>query len=213
MSHIKLSELNFEKLKIAKSGKAIKLIYDKEPLQLVTELLYTPFGVKGNPNNYSQWTNYVLDCSLNQSNSENTIAYKNLIGTFDKNLMTLIKDNNHLFENTNFEELTYSPFHRENKTYPKLIKINLPRDNKGNFDFVIFNENKEKVNINENNITDVLCKGKIFKSIIECNKIWVYNGRFGTTWYLKQLRFINDIKQQDTPQTQQIEKNNYILLD
>lgn len=69
----------------------------------------------------------------------------------------------------------------------------LSRDSKGNFESVIFDENKDKIIINEKSLEDVLCKGKIFKTIIECNKIWYYNGRFGTTWNIKQLKFVNNI--------------------
>ena len=67
------------------------------------------------------------------------------------------------------------------------MKINLPRDNKGNFDLVVFNKNTEKVPLNDNNITSVICKGSVFKTIIECTKIWYFKGRFGTTWNLKQM--------------------------
>lgn len=199
MSHVNIFDLDMSKLKIAKSGRMIKVLYDKEPLQLVTNKLYTPFGVKVNQNSYSQFSTCHLDCSLNQSKSEVSIKYKESLENLDKKIIELIQDNLHIF-NTGGQSFQpddipsiYSPILRENKTYPKLMKITLPRDSKGNFECVIFNENKEKIAIDENNIEEVLCKGKIFKSIIECGKVWYYNGRFGTTWNLKQLKFIDNI--------------------
>lgn len=195
MSHINLNEIDPSKLRIAKVGRTIKLIYgdDKEPLQLVTGKLYSPFGVRVNPSNYSNFNTCNIDCSLNQSNSEVSVAYRTSLEALDKRIIELLGQSENLFDKAPqevFDDIqnNYSPILRENKTYPKLMKIALPRDTKGNFEFVIFDENKEKIQVDDNNISQVLCKGKIFKSIIECNKVWYYNGRFGTTWNLKQMR-------------------------
>ena len=193
MSHMNVFDIDFSRLKIAKSGRNIKLIYEKEPLQLITCKMYSPFGVKMAQNNYSQFSNYHLDCSLNQSTSDVSIKYRESLEKLDNKIIELIQDNLQLFntgnESLNVEEM-YSRILRENKSYPKLMKIQLPRDSKGNFECVIFDENKNKLILNESNIENILCKGKIFKSIIECGKIWYYNGRFGTTWNIKQLKFM-----------------------
>lgn len=190
MSHINLNEIDLNKLQLAKSGRLVKLMYNKEPLQLVTGKLYSPFGVKVNPNNYSAFNNCHLDCSLNQNNSEVSVAYRNSLEKLDEKITELISNNTHLFNATNgFDTSMYSPVLRENKSYPKLMKISLPRDSKGNFTGVVFNEKKEKVQLNDNNISDTLPKGLVFKSILECGKVWYYNGRFGTTWNLVQLIF------------------------
>lgn len=196
MSHINLSELDLSLLKIAKSGRNIKLVYNKEPLQLVTGKMYTPFGVKVNTNNYSSFTNCQLDCSLNQSSSESSIQYACGLEALDSKIMELLKESEGLFNlgnssiNTDEIENIYAPILKPNKTYPKLIKIMLPRDTKGNFEFVVFDKSgKSKVAITDSNIEEVLCKGIIFKGIIECSKMWYYNGRFGTTWNLKQMKF------------------------
>lgn len=195
MSHVNLSELDFSLLKIAKSGRNIKLVYNKEPLQLVTGKMYTPFGVKVNTNNYSSFTTCQIDCSLNQSGSESSMKYASGLEALDARIIELLKESESLFTVGNSvitEELVniYNPILKPNKTYPKLIKIALPRDTKGNFEFVVFDKSgKSKVPITDSNIEDVLCKGIIFKGIIECAKIWYYNGRFGTTWNLKQMKF------------------------
>jgi hypothetical protein len=220
MSHVNLADIDLSQLKLAKSGRMIKVIYNKEPLQLVTGKMYTPFGVKINTNNYSNFTTCHLDCSLNQSKSEVSVKYKESLEALDKRIIELIQESLHLF-NTDTEYQVedipniYSPILRENKTFPKLMKITLPRDSKGNFDYVIFNENKEKVNITGDDIlTEVLCKGKIFKGIIECGKIWYFKGRFGTTWNLKQLKFVENTIV-DTPQStsSSTAAQEYMMLD
>ena len=225
MSHINLFDLDLTKLKVAKSGRLVKLMYEKEPLQLVTGKMYAPFGVKVNQNSYSPFTTCHLDCSLNQSASEVSVKYRQALEALDLKVIELLKDSIHLFNTGNlaFTEddipNIYSPMLRENKTYPKLMKITLPRDSKGNFECVIFDESKEKVALNDNTIEDVLCKGKIFKGIIECGKIWYYNGRFGTTWNLKQLKFIeNNVVDNQPNQTNQSAQKaeiyqNIMLLD
>jgi hypothetical protein len=219
MSHVNISDIVLSQLKIAKSGRMIKLMYNKEPLQLVTGKMYTPFGVKVNTNNYSSFTNCTLDCSLNQSNSEVSVKYRESLEALDQRITELIQESLHLFNtDTNYtpEDIPniYGPILRENKTFPKLMKITLPRDSKGNFDYVVFNENKEKVSITDDDkLTEVLCKGKIFKGIIECGKIWYFKGRFGTTWNLKQLKFVENVIIENPIVSSQSTSQVYMMLD
>ena len=110
----------------------------------------------------------------------------------------------------------YGSILRENKTYPKLMKISLPRDKNGNFDFVIFNKQKEQLTINnDDKLVDTLCKGKIFKGIIECAKIWYFKGRFGTTWNLTQLKFVENNSSTDIDAVNQntSQAHVYMMLD
>lgn len=198
MSHVNLNEIDLNQLKIAKSGKMIKLVYNKEPLQLITSKIYSPFGVKVNTNTYSNFTTCHLDCSLNQSNSETSVKYSKALEALDNRIIELIQEYEQLFntdnDNINFNDIKsiYCPILKENKTYPKLMKISLPRDTKGNFDFVVFDETKNKITVDDSTIEQVLCKGKIYKGIIECSKIWYYKGKFGTTWNFKQLKFVEN---------------------
>lgn len=220
MSHVNLFDLDLSKLKLAKSGRFVKIMYNKEPLQLVTGKLYTPFGAKSVQNSYSPFTTCYIDCSLNQSKSEASVKYRESLEALDRKIAELISENLGLFNTGNStyspEDIAsiYSPILRENKSYPKLMKISLPRDSKGNFECVIFDENKEKVLLEENNVEEVLCKGKIFKGIVECAKIWYYNERFGTTWNLKQMKFMENV-QSDAPEKEDRSQmyQNIMLLD
>lgn len=174
--------------KLAKSGRAVKLLYNKEPVQICTSILYSPFGVKPIIKEWSNFTEYNLDCSLNQSNSENSVLFRETIERLDTIIQKLVKDNLSLF-NAKQDDFVYNNILRANGTYPKLIKFNLPRDKNGNFESFIFDINKEKIPISENNIEEILSKGKVFRAIIECVKVWVYNGKVGSIWKVVQLKF------------------------
>jgi hypothetical protein len=207
MAHISITDLDLNKLQMGKSNRTIKLLYNNAPLQLVTSKMYTPFGVKVNNSDYSHFTNCHLDSSLNQSNSESSLKVKEMFLQLDNKIIELIKDNIGLFNQKdtndinldNNENTFYSPIFKGNSNYPKLMKISLPRDKNGNFDFVIFDENKEKVPVTDKNIETILAKGKIFKAILECSKVWIYKGKIGTTWNLVQMRFVarNDASDPD----------------
>ena len=192
MTVVDLQNLNIENLKLGKVGRAIKLFYNKEPIQICTSTLYTQFGVKSTNKEWSTFTEYNLDCSLNQSSSETSVAFRTFVEKLDEIIKELVKDNLSFFNSkteTANENFTYTPILKENKNYPKLMKIQLSRDKNGNFESFVFNEHKEKVPVNEDNITELLCKGKMFKTIIECVKVWYYNGKVGSIWKVVQLKF------------------------
>jgi len=91
--------------------------------------------------------------------------------------------------NVKDSNFVYNNILRQNGNYPKLVKFNLPRDKNGNFESFIFDINKEKIPVSENNIEEILSKGKVFRAIIECVKVWVYNGKVGSIWKVVQLKF------------------------
>jgi len=189
---IDLQNFNEDDVKLGKSGRAIRLLYNKEPLQICTSTLYSPFGIKSINKEWSNFTEYNVDCSLNQSSSETSVVFKNFIDKLDNVIQKLVKENLTLFNSKNEtanENFTYTSILRENKSYPKLMKLQFTRDKQGNFESFIFDEQKEKIPINENNIDNIISKGKIFKTIIECVKVWYYNGKVGSIWKIVQLKF------------------------
>lgn len=191
-----LNNLDVSNIFIAKSGRSVKLLTKNAegklvPVQITTSKMYTPFGVKIDSNQYSSFTNCSVSCSLDKST---TIVQKNKIEELEKKIVSLIKDSMDLFpketQSITFDDTDsfYCPLLRGNSSYPKLMKLSLPRDKNGNFDFFVFGENKEKIPITDSNIEDVLFKGACFRGIIECSKLWYYNGRIGSTWNVVQLR-------------------------
>ena len=185
---------NYDKnaFKLGKSGRAVKLLYNKEPVQICTSSLYSPFGVKSINKDWSNFTEYSIDCSLNQASSETAVNYRTFVEKLDSVIKTLVAENLNLFGNKNetpTENFTYTSILRENGSYPKLMKLQLPRDKNGNFESFVFDERKQKIRLDESNIETVLSKAKIFKCIIECSKLWYYNGKVGSIWNIVQLKF------------------------
>ena len=62
MTVVDLQNLEIENLKLGKSGRAVKLMYNKEPVQICTSTLYCPFGVKFVAKEWSNFTEYYIDC-------------------------------------------------------------------------------------------------------------------------------------------------------
>lgn len=179
-----VKDVDWDQFQLVKSGRTVKLLYNKEPVQFCTSALYTPFGVKWISKEWSAFDDYWIDCSMNRNSNE----FKEFMEKIDEKINALAKENTHLFSNLT-GDFAYSCILRENGSYPKLIKLGLPRDKNGNFTCFLFDECKKKIKLDEGNIESVLQKGKIFKCIIECTKIWSYNGKVGSIWNVVQLKF------------------------
>jgi hypothetical protein len=190
---VKLGSCDLSNLRLGKSGRAVKLLLNKDVFKMHTIKMYCPFGVKSVNKDWSNITEYYVDCSLNQSESESAKTYRDELSTLDSKLNELIRENLDMFKVNTSDDLTYSPILRENGNYPKLIRLQLPRDKNGNFTFFAFDENKQKLKITESNISSIFEKRKVFKGIIECQKVWVYNGRIGSIWNLVQLKLSNEV--------------------
>lgn len=184
-------------LSIGKSGRAFKILYNKEPLQFCTSTLYSPFGVRSINKEWSNFTEYSIDCSINSSNTESATTFKTFLESLDAALNELLVKNSDLTKNAE-ETMVYSPFYRENGEYPKLIKLQVTRDRNGNFDSFVFDQTKSKIKLTDASISTVLTKGKVFKCIVECSKAWCYNGKVGSIWNIIQLKLAN----QPAPQEQ-----------
>lgn len=187
---IDIASVDWELFNLAKVGRGVKLLYNKQPVQFCTSNLYTPFGVRSNQKEWSNFTDYTLECSLNQANNESSATFREFIDKLDECVSQLVRANLGMFTNVQSgTDLVYSPILKENGNYPKLMRLQLPRDKNGNFECFVFDNQKEKIKINDTNITEVLSKGKVFKCIIECSKVWIYNGRIGSMWNIVQLKF------------------------
>jgi len=187
MSRLEIDNVDWNNFRIAKSGRAIKLLYNKEPVQFCTAALYTPFGVRSQVKEWSAFTEYHLDCSLDQATSEAASAFRNFLSQLDEKIKELVVENKDMFAE---DDCIYTPMLKENGSYPKLLKLNLQRDRNGNFQSFVFDTNKDKIKISDSNIEELLSKGKVFKCIIECSKLWCFKGKIGSIWTINQLKFI-----------------------
>lgn len=205
-----LSDIDFNKFSLGKSGRSVKLLYDKQPFQFCTATLYTPFGVKNVAKEWTNFNEYWVDCSVNQSSNENSTTFRNFIDELDKRIVTLVNENSSLFQNYS-DKLEYCKILRENNNYPKLIKLQLPRDKNGNFESFVFDENKKKIRVTESIIEELLTRGKTFKCIVECSKIWVFNGKIGSMWNVVQLK-LSEEKRENTSENFTQPQVNYNTL-
>jgi predicted transcriptional regulator len=189
---LSIEEVDFNELRLAKSGRTVKLLYgvEKKPLQIKTPKLYSPFGLKVFNNSYSQFNDCSIDCSIQTTGQDKVSELHAKFNALTARIKELINEQLSLFGVKDpITDIQLGEIFRENGAYPKLMKINCPRDKNGNFDFVIFDENKEKIRITDSNIESILTKGKTFVAILECNKIWYYKEKFGISWNIIQGRF------------------------
>lgn len=209
MTVIDLQNLDLDKFKLGKSGRAIKLFYDKEPVQICTSTMYLPFGIKSVSKDWSNYSEYNMDCFLNNSTSSISTTFRESIEKLDDIIRNLVSENITIFDSKNEtarDTFVYNPILRENGSYPKLMRLQLARDKNGNFESIIFDESKKKIKIDEHNIDTVLTKGKNFKTIIECVKIWYYNGKVGSIWNIVQLKLSEKMRPENN-NTDEIQEN------
>ena len=184
-----LLTLNMNTLNIVKSGKIVKLMSDSQILNVKTCELYMPFNISKFKKQWSTFEDYTIDCYVNNQNNSNSMEYVNKLNMLDNHILELTKKNLHIFGVSDVNvQCNYQPMYRDNKTFPKLIKLQLPRDTNGNFTTQFFDHNSKIVIVNEKNIDSILYKKVIFKALITCSKVWYYQNKIGTIWNVVQLK-------------------------
>ena len=149
-----------------------------------------PFNLNSKTNPWSNFPEYSIGCFVGTSESDSD-KFTDFLDKLDTQIETSIKNNISLFNGAS-DNFIYSKLYRDNKTYPKILNLNFKRDKDGNFTSFIFGENKEKLRLSDNNIEDYFKKGASFKCIIECTKLWTYDGKIGSSWSITQLKFIKN---------------------
>lgn len=169
------ANLSIEGLNVFKSGKSFKLVDStKNPLTFVSCRLYLPFGTSSFRNDYSGMNDYSISCYSDPDFSE---FCTRLDGKISEAIQPYIHG-----------EL--QPMLKQNKDYPKLLRLKLPRDSNGNFNFVVFDEKENKIKVTENNVYDVFCKKRAFKCVMQCDKISSWNDKVYVSWILTQARYM-----------------------
>jgi hypothetical protein len=189
-----LDNLVFSNLNLAKSGRVVKLICDKQPFNLKTNTMYLPFGVNKFKKQWSNFEEYSIDCYVDSSTTDNE-KYNEL----NDKIFNLVKENTQLFNIPDVSTLSNSPFYRDNKSYPKLLKLQLPRDTNGNFTTQFFDDTGKIIIVDETNIEEILAKKVTIKTLITCSKVWVYQNKVGSIWNVLQIKL--------TPKTTQEEND------
>lgn len=224
MSSVKILTLNScdtSNFRLGNVKKATKLLYDKESTFLKTPKLYLPFGAKINKfKTYSSFDEYYLDCSVSDEESEESVAFYKLISEIESTVVSLIeKDNGVLFKNFHGPVMLNSLFKKQDN-YKPLIKLSLPRNTNGEFNCEFFDQEKNALVVSDSNVQELLSRGANFRAIIELDRVWFFNDKFGITLKLKQLKFSKEqVKQTETSTpkftklTQDALEQNYVMLE
>ena len=190
---------------MAKSGRSVKLIYDKQTLNITTPTLYMPFNLNKYQKQWSNFEDYSVDCYVDTYGENETQDTIGKLNALNECIFETVKSNLNLFNVPNNEEISFSPFYKDNKSFPKLLKLNFPRDTNGNFITQFFDENSNKIFVDETNIDTILTKKTSFKTIIGCSKVYVYQNKAGCSWDILQLK-LNPVKKANNT-------NNYNIND
>lgn len=173
--------MNFAKLDIStvtlcKSGKSLK-VFDsmKAPLELQSCRMYCPFNPSKFENKWSGMYDYSISCYTEDD-------FHNFSSKLDKRIEECLG---------NFTTSELVPSLKENMNYPKLFRLKLPRDSNGNFNVIIFDQDKNKIKLTEDNIDQVFCKKRVFKCIMQCEKITDWNNKASIQWIITQAMYIN----------------------
>lgn len=178
MSVLKINEINYDNVKLGKVGKSTKLLYvtenSKANLKVATPKLSMMF-LNSVTKEWANFTEFSMDCNIKDD--------EEMLVEFSNNLKQRIIEENR----STYEEQSYFSMVKENKNYPKLIKLVFPRDSQGNFETVVFDKEKNKIMITEDNIEDIFKRYLSMKCIIECSKVWSVNGKYGLIWNVVQI--------------------------
>ena len=203
-----IQDMQFDKLNILKSGRNMRLVYNKSNIELKTPELYLPFSINKYKKQWMNYEEYSIDCYVNDCSSLNKNFSDQLI-KLDENIYNISKENIQLLGGTSNDVVSYSKMYRDNKDYPKLLKLYLPRDNNGNFTTHFFDENGKVIHITEQNIDTILHKKSIFKTLITSSKVWYYQNKIGSTWNILQLKVLKSDESSNLEETDDRTKNIY----
>lgn len=185
VEEVDLSKITFSTIKKGGNMKSVKIYYDKKPFYLALPSLKIPYGAS----DYNGDCKFNVDVSLNKS-EEKLIKLLRDIDEYIKNYA--LENSKELFEKPRdmrlINEVYKSNIRENNKGYDPIMRIKIKKDKNEKYTANIFNDKKEKVELRDDNIKEVISKGMVMKSIIECLGIWVNGSGFGLSWRLEQGR-------------------------
>ena len=198
-SAFKTSNISFSPIKILESaGKQAYLNYNGGPLVMQVGPLETPFGLsvfdKQGPPKYS------VDLKLrgydDPTNHPKTATIYNAFHALDEYMLDQgVKNSAVWFKGVKSREVLaelYTPVVRfsldsegNRKPYPPTLKVQLrKRDDKWEAD--IYDENKRP--LNDVPLEDIIVKGTVLTTLIQCTGVWFAGGKYGLSWKAIQLR-------------------------
>ncbi len=194
-----VSKISFSPVKSLESGgKQAYLNYDGRPLVMQIGPLETPFGLsvydKASPPKYS------VDLKLRgyddaAANPKVATIYNALHSLDEFMLDQGVKNSKAWFKGDKSREVLselYTPVVKFSKDadgnvkpYPPTIKIQL-RKRDGKYETQVYDDQKRP--LTDVPLEDVLVKGAVLTTLIQCTGVWFAGGKFGISWKAIQIR-------------------------
>lgn len=193
------AKITFSPVKTLDSGgKQAYVNYDGRPLVMQIGPLETPFGLsvfdKTSPPKYS------VDLKLrgydDATNNPKTATIYNALHSLDEFMLDQgVKNAKQWFKGDKSREVLselYTPvvkFAKDAegnlKPYPPTVKISL-KQRDGKFETQLYDDKKRP--LTDVPLEDVLVKGAIITTLIQCTGVWFAGGKFGLSWKAIQIR-------------------------
>ena len=194
-----VSKVSFSPVKSLESGgKQAYLNYDGRPLVMQISSLETPFGLsvfdKTSPPKYS------VDLKLRgyddaATNPKVATIYNALNGLDEFMLDQGVKNAKQWFKGDKSREVLSELYTRtvkfskdaegNVKPYPPTLKIQL-KQRDGKFETQVYDDQKRP--LNDVPLGDILVKGAVLTTLIQCTGVWFAGGKFGLSWKAIQIR-------------------------
>lgn len=194
-----VAKVTFSPVKSLESGgKQAYLNYEGRPLVMQVGPLETPFGLsvfdKTTPPKYS------VDLKLrgydDAANNPKTATIYNALHGLDEYMLDQgVKNSKAWFKGDKSREVLselYTPtvkFAKDQegnlKPYPPTLKLQL-RQRDGKFETQVYDDKKRP--LNDVPLEDILVKGSVITSLIQCTGVWFAGGKFGLSWKAIQIR-------------------------
>ncbi len=185
-----------------KGGKYISMYYDKSPFVIQTPQSYAPFGVNVFTDVNDNSTSHSLELSFKEKESRETLQmWYSILEQIDQKVLETVLENSQAWirkpKNKDVVDALFSrsiriPTDRETgeviDKWPATYRLKMPKDNKGQFRCVAYDENtRDEVSL-EGIIPKM--KGSKVTAIASCGGVWVAGGKFGCSWKAQQLMIL-----------------------
>ena len=183
----------------------VKVFKDKKEIQLKTGIMETKYGIQ--MNSYKKDEHYI-DLTTNND------SFVNAILKLDEKIVDELVSSLNLFgENISLskDQIKNSFMGIAKSKSPFNIRLILPKNDLGNFDWSLFDSNKKEIKVTSENVTEFVPKNSLCKVIFNLDRIWYFQERFGIICKLKQLKLEDPPK--ETPKNTTQKDQNYLFLD
>lgn len=199
-------QLNYSHLKLGKTGRGrsnmVRLFRNKNPIQLKTDIVKSVYGAQLNTFKKDK-EEFYMDITTDDE------EFYDAISQLDSLIVSQIAQNLSLFDikdSWNEEEIRHEFFgiKRNVTTSGKTctIRLQLPKNDVGQFDFHVFDKNKCEISVDKDNVTSIISRNVLCKVIFELDRVWFFQNRFGIVCKLRQLKLeecnMSDVESCDT---------------